>query len=936
MLYRLPSLVSEILFGYGTLFNTRSPVTDGASMGGTSLSVCEACILGKHPRAPHPPSSSRAALALELIHSDICGPFPIQTPHGKLYFSVFLDDRTHALELHLLSTRDQVFEAFKLIHRKWEVQFEAKVKVLRVDNAGEYLSGAFTAYLHKHGIQRELSTPYAHQQNGRAKRVICTIEGRVHSMLSAVAAPRNLWGEAALTCAYLFMRTPSRALPGNITPYEAVHGTKPNVSNLCVWGCRCFVRIPTELQTKLGEKSRECVFMSYPNGVKGYRVRDKSSGVFFNSRDVIFDESSVLHSEEDIVFDAPLPTLTPSVPDLAVPESGPDPVVTPIERPQRAHVLSRLRQQYEVDLAAQKALYLKRSAAWHARHNVVDMHDTLVVAPLRPVSPVAESNLHIFNDDYANLMCEESALLSIRSDRPHDPTSSAYDLSIPPATFSEARRRPDFPVWEAVAQKEFTNLLSMGVYQVTTLPSSRCAIGSRWVFEFKLTDEGPVAKARLVAKGFSQLLGIDFTKTFAPVAKATSICLLAAIACTNGWHLDCFDATRAFLWGDLEEEIYMRLPDGFVLSPSDSAPSSGTLICRLLKSMYGLKQASRIWYAKIRCTLERIGFTRSDFDHALFHFFGSWHGTFTRCIIALHVDDGMGGSDSSEFLAWVKSEITKEFGLKDLGAAKQFLEVEFVRNLATKELWMHQASYVQTLLDDLSMGDCNAAKTPMDTGRLDVTTEEILPDRRTEYQTLIGKLLFLSICTRPDISYAVNSLAQHSSAPRQTCFDAIKRVIRYLKGTASLGLHYKARADLSHFIPRGYSDSDWAGEKDRRSVSGFVWFYGDCLIDWGSKKQQCVALSSTKAEYVVLTTCIQSGIALRSLANQLGLKVPSPTSLRCDNEGAISLSSESSHQSRVVFNRGRGNTWVFGPGVLRGEVGCWKSVPCPHPGLPGV
>jgi hypothetical protein len=527
------------------------------------------------------------------------------------------------------------------------------------------------------------------------------------------------------------------------------------------------------------------------------------------------------------------------------------------------------------------------------------MRDTQAVPAARPLSPVAESNLHIFDDDFANLMCEESALLSTRSDRPRDPTTPTYDLSIPPATFSEARRRPDFPVWEAVAQKEFTNLSSMGVYQVTTLPPGRRAIGSHWVFEFKLSDEGPIAKARLVAKGFSQLPGIDFTKTFAPVAKATSIRLLAAIACTKGWHLDCFDATRAFLWGDLEEEIYMRLPDGFSHSLSAATTTSPTLVWRLLKSMYGLKQASRVWYAKIRCTLERIGFTRSDFDHALFHFSGSWRGTVIHCIIALHVDDGMGGSDSSEFLAWVKSEITKEFGLKDLGAAKQFLGVEFARNLTTKELWMHQTSYVQTLLEDLSMSDCNVAKTPMDTSRLDVNTEQVLPDRRTEYQTLIRKLLFLSICTRPDISYAVNSLAQHSSAPRQTCFDAVKRVLRYLKGTASLGLHYKAQTDLDHFIPRGYSDSDWAGEKDRRSVSGFVWFYGDCLIDWGSKKQQCVALSSTEAEYVALTTCIQSGIALRSLANQLGLNVPSPTCVKCDNEGAISLSSESSHQSRA-------------------------------------
>jgi hypothetical protein len=639
--------------------------------------------------------------------------------------------------------------------------------------------------------------------------------------------------------------------------------------------------------------------------VKGYRVRDKATGTFFNSRDVIFDETFGPRDDDDV----PHASMSPVEDPISVqptPSSPPANLTPPVERPasprpQRHRVLTKLGQQYESDLAAQKAASAKRAAAWHARHNAIDARDGSLHIDLQPSSTVdaPNPNPHVFDDDFANLMCSESALLSIRSDRPRDPGSSTYDLSIPPATFAEARKRPDFAVWEEVALKEFHNLASMGVYKVTTLPAGRRAIGSRWVFEFKLTDADPIPKARLVAKGFSQLPGIDFTKTFAPVAKATSIRLLAAIACQRGWHLDCFDATRAFLWGDLEEEIYLKLPDGFVNSSTDPTPPGSTPVWRLLKSMYGLKQASRVWYSKIRGTLERIGFTRSDFDHALFHFSGRWQGTEVSCIIALHVDDGMGGSDSSDFLAWVKAEIMKEFGLKDLGAAKQFLGVEFIRDLARKELWMHQSTYITTLLDDLGMGNCNPAKTPMDVNRSDFSTEPVLADRRTEYQMLIGKLLFLSICTRPDISYTVNSLAQHSSAPRQSNFDAIKRTLRYLKGTATLGLHYSTQTKHEPFTPRGFSDSDWAGERDRRSVSGYAWFYGSCLIDWGSKKQQCVALSSTEAEYVALTTCIQSGIAIRSLANQLKLDIPPPTIVKCDNEGAISLSSETSHQSRA-------------------------------------
>ena len=236
------------------------------------------------------------------------------------------------------------------------------------------------------------------------------------------------------------------------------------------------------------------------------------------------------------------------------------------------------------------------------------------------------------------------------------------------------------------------------------------------------------------------------------MAKASSIRLLSAIACQHRWALDCFDANRAFLWGDLDEEIYMKLPDGFTLPDGMSLPSDvdkvSDCVIRLLKSIYGLKQASMVWYVKIRKVLERLGLKRSHVDHALFHFSGEWNGVMVTAIIALHVDDGLGGSNHPPFLAWVKEEISKEFGVKDLGAVKQFLGVEFERNIASRVLKMHQQSYIRMLLEEQGLSQCNPIKTPMDTSRIN-PEEDPLPNRRSEYQTLIGKLLFLSICTRP-------------------------------------------------------------------------------------------------------------------------------------------------------------------------------------------
>ena len=552
---------------------TLAKSASGIVLGDAPFSVCEACIKGKHPRSPHPASSSRASQLLDLLHSDICGPFPVRTPHSKLYFIILMDNYSHALDLHLLASRDQALDAFRITHPKWEHETRRRVGRLHMDSAGEFLSEAFTSYLQGHGICRELSAPYAHQQNGRAKRVMRTIQGLMRAMMVAVGAPLNLWGEATLACAYLFWRTPSISLPGNITPFEAFYGRQPNVSHLHVWGCRCFARIPSELQTKLGIRSRECIFMGYPDGVKGYHVRDRSSGSFFVSRDVLFDEGG---SGLDVDGDAPplfdfspgleddpiddasppvpvddalpsdlnsLPAVNSSPPDVDVPIAlSPAPLGSPSvpshEPSSRVRQLSRLGTQYESSRVLEKARSVKLSAAWHARHNAIDARVDPGFPPIAVppgVSPPEAASVceHLFQDDYANLICEESAFLSICSNRARNPATASYDMSIPPATYAKAHRQPDFATWDAVVQKEFHNLSSMGVYRLSALPPSRQPVGSRLVFEFKILKNALEPKGRLIAKGFSQIPGIDFGKTFAPVAKATSIRLLAASLVTT-------------------------------------------------------------------------------------------------------------------------------------------------------------------------------------------------------------------------------------------------------------------------------------------------------------------------------------------------------------------------------------------------------------------
>ena len=295
--------------------------------------------------------------------------------------------------------------------------------------------------------------------------------------------------------------------------------------------------------------------------------------------------------------------------------------------------------------------------------------------------------------------------------------------------------------------------------------------------------------------------------------------IVAALATKLDLQLECFDATRVFLWSDLNKVIYMKYPQGYSGTPG--------LVWHLLKSLYGLKQASLMWYKLFRATLEKLRFNRSEFDHGLFVYRRDFSGTKMVCFLTIHVDDGLGATNSAPFFTHLKSKIAKAFGIKDLGPVTSFIGFQFERDRATRELWIHQENYIDNLLDEYSLHDCNSVTTPLDAnhpfGHSDITYPEI-PNLLKSYQHLIGSLLFLSICTRPDITYSVMALSQWNSKPEARHFASAKRVLRYLKGTKHLRIKYGGTtADLNL---RGFTDSDWGGDTSTcSSVSRYCWFF---------------------------------------------------------------------------------------------------------------
>ena len=466
--------------------------------------------------------------------------------------------------------------------------------------------------------------------------------------------------------------------------------------------------------------------------------------------------------------------------------------------------------------------------------------------------------------------------------------AAADSSSLEPKTLREALRSPEAREWTAAIEKELESLVNMGTFEaVDGLPPGRKAIGAKLTFRIKRHTDGSVEryKARLVAKGFSQMPGIDFDKTFAPVVKHTSICIMCVLAVRLKLHFHHLDVDTAFLNGPLEEELYMRMPEG-------SGSLTGKIV-RLRRSIYGLKQASRVWNELLDAELKKIGYTWIHADFCIYIF----RDGDTICFLAVYVDDmGLLGNNLRT-MQHHKALLRKRFKIKDLGDIKQLLRITIEYNREARTLHMLQTRYIEESAQRYGFTDGRTCRTPLGSGvklsRDDCPTTETEREAMREfpYQSLIGTLMYAMLATRPDIAFAVGALSKYSSNPGRAHWDQAVHVLRYLVGTKTYGLFFDGNSldDLSSLI-LGYTDSDWAGDADTcRSTSGYIFLMCGTAVSWSSKLQTSPALSSTEAEYMACTRAAQEAIWLRQLLEQLGFRQTSPTSLLGDNQGAIAL-----------------------------------------------
>ncbi|PRQ39952.1 putative RNA-directed DNA polymerase [Rosa chinensis] len=397
------------------------------------------------------------------------------------------------------------------------------------------------------------------------------------------------------------------------------------------------------------------------------------------------------------------------------------------------------------------------------------------------------------------------------------------------------------PKWTQAMNEELEALQKNSTWDIVTMPAGKKTVGCRWVFTVKLKADGSIDryKARLVAKGYTQRYGIDYEETFAAVAKINTVRILISLAATKDWPLHQFDVKNVFLNGNLEEEVYMDMPPGVKNFPYDTGK-----ICKLKKSLYGLKQSPRAWFERFSKSMRAFGYKQSNSDHTLF-IKRSW-GKITALIV--YVDDMIVTGDDLKEMEALQKYLSKEFEMKDLRQLKYFLGIEVARS--KKGILLSQRKYVLDLLMETRMLDCNPIETPIEMNHNIAIYPDQVPTDKGRYQRLVGRLIYLSH-TRPDIAYVVS---------------------------------------VGELEIVGYTDADWAGDKtDKRSTSRYFTFVGGNLVTWRSKKQKVVARSSVEAEFRGMAHGVCVMLWIRNVLKDLGFKLKKPMNFHCDSKSTIEI-----------------------------------------------
>ncbi|SGZ30843.1 BQ5605_C046g12242 [Microbotryum silenes-dioicae] len=888
--------------------------------------VCNACLGSKGHRLPFPDSESHSPERLGLVHSDVLS-FPTPSLTGKRYLVTFLDDHSRKLWAYAIDHKSDVFPIFQTWLAEVELETNARLRILRTDNGGEYRSNAFTEFCKSKGIRRQYSIPYTPQQNGRAERVNLSIVEGVLALLADARLPATFWDEAAAYFVYCKNRCSHSALAKQ-TPEFVWNGQRTTATALHPFGCTAWLTVAPDLRSKLDPKAARVIFTGYDLASKAFRFFDHSINKIVLGRNATFLDN-----------DFPgLPVTTPVDADdtdrqFVVPADTPAPAVktrTPLVRSAHMDVSSSLDDSAmsAVDVApgytggsllnstdtrsssspslspfSSPATSSARDPSLNdsddpldllssntaVRLNLMDVHrsdDDTPETRAPAVDPVGQPSDDDSPDEIDFLSRHHRAFIATDDD---DPTLDAIEpvksITSDPQTWREAMSSDEHNIWVEAAAAEFTAMRDdFKVFTIeprSSVPPGATIVTSKFVWKTKRNASGDVTgrKARLVAQGNRQRNGIDFSETFAPVARFSSIRCLLALAAANGYHVHQADIDKAYLHGELDHDIWMTTLRGFDF-PSDK-------VLRLRRSIYGLKQAGRIWNRHIDTSLKNLGYKATGTDHCIYSRIDDRQRPH---YIALYVDDLLIVSPHLDEIERVICGLEQRYGVKRLGPAEYILGIQ-IRRLDDGSIALSQERYIMDVLARFHFDTTTRGTTVPMTPGLSLTA---IPGQGTErirswYLQAIGSLLYISLGTRPDIAFAVSYLSRFANNPGRRHWIAVKHVLRYLRATYRDELLY-ARGPAKVTGVVGYSDANWGACVDTSiSTMGYVFYLAGAAVSWSSKRQTRVADSTTDAEYLALSHAGKEAIYLTQLLSELHVSPIAAAHIFTDNKAAAAV-----------------------------------------------
>lgn len=826
---------------------------------------CEVCAKGKQARQPFSDSGTRATKLLEIVHSDVCGKMPVRSLGGSNYFVTFIDDFSRKIFIFPIKSKDDVFTIFVEFKNRVENETEHKIKTMRSDNGTEYVNKKFQNFFAEHGIKHEKSAPYSPQQNGLAERNNRSIIEKARCMLLDAQLSKQFWGEAVCAAVSILNVLPNAA--NNVSPNERWSGKKCKLNNFKVFGCKAMVWQPEQKRKKLDAKSFACIFLRIADDAKAYRLYNLKTKKIVISRDVIFMENSVIdqnisnnksfnlikyeESDDDIesgestertIFQEETPEIADSgensnaEPATSIETSDESTTSDQgTEQLDQSEDFGQAEESYETDEMNESS-----DPTFNTRAKVDESAE-------RPTTRNFMKN--ILNFHTAFITCE-------------------------PSSYQQALKDENCDKWKIAMKEEYDALIKNDTWDLVERPPNKKLVDNRWVYKVKENNVNlPVRfKARLVARGFTQQYGVNYNETFSPVVRFTSIRVILAVAAQRRMHMKQFDVKTAFLNGDLKETVYMEQPVGF--------RDGSNRVCKLKRSLYGLKQASRCWNEKFTSFIKLFGFKQSRADPCVY----VSKKNEALIFLAIHVDDGLVVGENPDDIKSVMQHLGEHFEIKEMDVSC-FLGLEILQN-ANGSIFVHQSAYAEKVLRKFNMQNCERVCTPSDANQnLHDFTESSASNY--PYRELVGSLMYLAVGTRPDIAHAVGVASRFLDKPMIVHERAAKRILKYLKGSLNFGILF-SNSKINEL--GAYSDADFAGDVEtRKSTSGYAFIYCGGIISWSSERQKSVSLSTTESEYIAASQCVKELVWLRQILCEILELKSIEIVLYMDNQSAIRL-----------------------------------------------